>query len=114
MSWLELLEPYWEVITAGLTTLGPVLSALTVAWVLTSKKNPTSAAAWCLLVILLPLVGPIFFLIFGYQHVNRPLALKRQQKRRFQHEVGAPTPESSPGPLDSAGSKTDDGPADIE
>src|SRR5262249_3707634 len=33
---------------------------------------------------LLPLLGPLLFLLFGYQHVSRPLKRKRKHMRWFQ------------------------------
>ncbi len=97
MSWLEILESYWGEITAVSAVLAPILSALTIAWVLVSKKNSTSAVAWCLLLVFLPLVGPILFLLFGYQHVNRPLTRKRRHKKLFQRKHPPTRDESTPG-----------------
>jgi cardiolipin synthase len=89
MSWSDAIEPYWELITAGGAILGPVLSVATIAWVLVTKKNSTSAVAWCLLIFFLPLLGPLVFLLFGYQHVSRPLSRKRKQRRMFQTKHSA-------------------------
>jgi cardiolipin synthase len=99
MSWWQSLEPYWgELVTATGTVFGPLLTIFTIVWVLQTKKNSTSAVAWCLLVFFLPLFGPLFFLLFGYQHVNRPLARKRRHRRQFQHKHPPARVESSPGP----------------
>ena len=78
MSWWDRLDVYGEVIAGAGTILGPVLSVATMVWILVTKKNATSAVAWCLLVIFVPLIGPLLFLLFGYQHVSRPLSRKRQ------------------------------------
>jgi cardiolipin synthase A/B len=85
MSWLRSLEPYAVDLfaTAG-AVLGPLLTVATIAWILATKKNSTSAVAWCLLVIFLPVLGPAFFVIFGYQHVYRPLQRKRRHRRAFE------------------------------
>src|SRR5688572_11733474 len=66
------------------TALSLVLSAITITWILSTKKNSTSAVAWCLLVFLLPLMGPFFFVLFGYQHVQFPLTRKRRHRSQFQ------------------------------
>src|SRR5438270_2524505 len=66
-----------------------MLSVGTIAYILLTKKNSTSAVAWCLLVFFLPLLGPLLFLLFGYQHVNRPLSRKRRHKRIFQRKPAA-------------------------
>src|SRR5207248_603105 len=52
--------------------------------------------AWCLLVFFLPFVGSLLFLLFGYQHVHRPLKRKRKHKRQFRltHATALPPPVS--------------------
>jgi cardiolipin synthase len=95
--WWERFDFYWEAIAGAAAILGPVLSTLTIGWILATKKNATSAVAWCLLVIFLPLVGPLFFILFGYQHVNRPLSRKRQHKKLFQRRNPPSLCESIPG-----------------
>jgi cardiolipin synthase len=71
------------------------LSVITIVWVLATKKNATSAVAWCLFVFFLPLLGPVVFLLFGYQHVNRPLSRKRRQRRSFQRRHPSARGESA-------------------
>jgi cardiolipin synthase len=100
MSWPDLLQRYWGLLTAGIAALGPILSVVTIAWVLNTKKNSTSAVAWGLLIVFLPLLGPLLFLVFGYQHVNRPLARKRRHKKLFQRRHPAARAESTPAPVD--------------
>ena len=56
-----------------LALLDIVLLLVTIPWVLMSKKETTSAFSWCLLVIFFPILGSFFFMLFGYQHVRRPL-----------------------------------------
>ncbi len=56
---------------------------VTIPWVLMTKKDATSAAAWCLLVLLLPMGGAFFFILFGYQHVTLAIKRKRKHKKRF-------------------------------
>src|SRR5438093_8257908 len=59
----------WQTLYLELSFLaGILLTAGTIAWVLMTKKDATSALAWCLLIFFLPLLGPLFFLVFGYQH----------------------------------------------
>lgn len=83
MQWLFDLDYGWELVTFLGGLVGFLLPALTLLWVLSSKKNPMSALAWCLVVLLLPLIGPLFFFVFGYQSVNRPLTRKRRHKADF-------------------------------
>ena len=65
-------------------SLNLLLVAAFIVWVLMTKTNSTSAVAWCLLLIFLPFVGVCLFLIFGYQHVDRPLQRKRRHRRHYQ------------------------------
>lgn len=101
MAWFHHLE-------VQITLLVSMASLLaTIPWILMTKKESTSAVAWCLLVFFLPLLGSIFFVLFGYQHVNLPLKRKKRHKKRFRaaHEdapgravpgsAAAPTPDAS-------------------
>lgn len=99
----ELLDLYWHEVTAWLGLLDIVLVVLTVAWILTIKKEPTSAIAWCLLVIFLPLLGIILFLLFGYQHVSRPMRriARHRAKFRLTHVPGTAQVLHEPQELES-------------
>jgi cardiolipin synthase len=96
MSFWDVVEPYLELLTPVGALLGPLLSVLTIGWVLVTKRNSTSAVAWCLVIFFLPLIGPLLFLLFGWQHVNRPLRRKRQQKRLFERTHSAPARVTPP------------------
>jgi cardiolipin synthase len=76
----------WTV-TAG-TLLYLLLLVVFIPWILMSKPETTSAAAWCLLLIFAPYVGAVAFLLFGYQHVNRPLQRKRRHKVTYRSVGG--------------------------
>ncbi|HEV8062358.1 MAG TPA: cardiolipin synthase [Gemmataceae bacterium] len=79
----DLLYKYWEVTAVLATVFGPILTVCTILWVLSSRKESTSTVAWCLVLILLPFLGPIIFYILGYQHVSRPLSRKQRHRRWF-------------------------------
>ncbi len=100
MAWWETLQQYWQEITAWGAVLNFAISALTIAWVLAVKKDSTSAVAWCLLVLLLPLFGALLFLLLGYQHVNRPLTRKRRHRRRFRQSYPTGRQETIPSAAD--------------
>src|SRR5262249_3320529 len=102
----EILRNYWVHVTTLGALIGPILSVVTIACVLLTKKNSTSAVAWCLLVFFLPLFGPFLFLLFGYQHVNRPLLRKRRHKRLFQRKPAA-TRATPSGPETPSGEAED-------
>jgi cardiolipin synthase len=95
LSWLHNLEVQITVFISVAALL------VTIPWILLTKRDSTSAVAWCLLVFFLPLFGSIFFVLFGYQHVHRPLKRKRRHMKRFgmMHAAG-PTP-AVPGPTDT-------------
>lgn len=90
MTWAELLDDYLEVFVSLMALLGPVLSGCTILWILATKRNSTSAVAWLLTCVLLPVMGPLIFLFFGYQHVSRPLKRKRRHMRYFQMKHPVP------------------------
>jgi cardiolipin synthase len=71
---------YFEI--SALIGLGLML--ITIPCVLVTKKNPTSAVAWCLLIFFVPVLGSLCFLFLGYQQLGYPLRRKQKQKKRFQ------------------------------
>lgn len=98
MSWWQTIDSYWHEITAWGAVLDSILVVVVIAWILNIKKDPMSAMAWCLLVLLLPFLGMVLFVLLGYQHVHRPLKRRAAQLRRFRgtHPTGpaAATPGS--------------------
>jgi cardiolipin synthase len=62
-----------------LAVLHAVIIAIVVPAVLLTKKEPTSALAWCLAVIMMPFVGALLFWEFGYNYLHR--MAKRKQRR---------------------------------
>src|SRR6266446_3098515 len=60
-----------------------VLLVVTIPWILLTKRDSASAVAWCLLVFFVPIMGSIFFVLFGYQHIHRRLKKKRKHKKLF-------------------------------
>jgi cardiolipin synthase len=93
--WEDLLEWVWWLV--GLVSV--VVTVVTLGWVLMVKKDSTSATAWCLLILFLPLVGAILFVFFGDQHVTRPLKRKRRHKQHYRHPPhDEPAGETTPPP----------------
>jgi cardiolipin synthase len=52
-------------------------------WVLMTKKDSTAAVAWCLVVLLMPVLGALLFWVFGYTHVSRPLRRKQHHRAAY-------------------------------
>jgi cardiolipin synthase len=84
----EVLENYWAEITAWSAFVTVILTGLTIAWVLTIKREPMSALAWCLVVFFLPLIGMLLFVLLGYQQVHRPVSRKARHKREYRQREG--------------------------
>jgi cardiolipin synthase len=63
--------------------LDVVVVLVVIPWVLMTKRNSTAAVAWCLVVLLMPLVGALLFWVFGYAHVSRPLRRVQRQRSAF-------------------------------
>lgn len=77
-------------ITGALALLDLALAAATVVWVLTIKREPTSALAWCLLVVFLPIIGSLLFVLLGYQSIHVPLRRKRRHASEYRGRPPAP------------------------
>ena len=80
----------WIGLTGALAVIDLAVVAATLFWVLAIKREPTSALAWCLLVVMVPVLGILLFIVFGYQNVNVPL---RRKKRHAATYRGRPLPE---------------------
>lgn len=91
ISWLNLPQ-----ITLVAAVIDFLLVVITIPWVLQTKKEPTSALAWCLVILLLPVVGVFLFLIFGYTHVSRPLKRKRRHRARYRAKQAGPGAPATP------------------
>ena len=74
---------FWQDVAGWLFLLEVVVTVATLMSVLHLKREPMSAIAWSLAVIMLPLVGPLLFLVFGYQSVARPIKRKRHRKTKY-------------------------------
>lgn len=66
-----------------LAVLNLAILVIVIPWVLLTKKEPTSAVAWCLAVLLMPLVGALLFWMFGYNRVHRQIRKKRAHHAHF-------------------------------
>jgi cardiolipin synthase len=89
--WFELNDVWADVLAWVPFVLGLFELAVTITfigWVLMTKSDSTSAMAWCLLIIFLPILGALLFYLLGYQHVERPLGRKRRHKLTY--KVAAP------------------------
>jgi cardiolipin synthase len=67
---------------------------LVIPWVLLTKKDPTSAVAWCLIVLLVPFLGALLFWGFGYNYIHR-LRRKRRHRAAFHRKHPPKTQEAT-------------------
>jgi cardiolipin synthase len=90
MSITDFVTRYWPDIAGWLVVLNAAVTVATLLWVMNSKREPMSAIAWSLTVLLLPFVGAFLFFIFGYQSVVRPLKRRRRRRSAYKKLSGAP------------------------
>src|SRR5205807_1135624 len=86
-----------EILIEAAAFVSVLATLLTIPWILMTKKDSTSAVAWCLLVFFLPLVGSLAFVMFGWQHVTLPLKRKRRHRVRFGRAHARARREAVPG-----------------
>lgn len=60
-----------------------VLSVAAVIWILNDSSNPAYKIAWIILILIFPIFGGIFYLVFGKTRLNRGL------RRRMQESVAS-------------------------
>jgi cardiolipin synthase A/B len=66
-----------------LAVLHTLLVMFVVVQILLHKKEATAAMAWCLLVLTMPVLGPLMYWMFGINHIEIPLRLKREHRNQF-------------------------------
>jgi len=76
------LTEFWTDIS-WLAVLHVVAIVVAIPAVLITKKGATSPIAWCLVILLVPLLGSLLFWVFGYTYLYRPLKRKRRHHRGF-------------------------------
>ncbi len=54
--------------------------------VLIKKRNAVTAVAWCLVVLLMPMLGALLFWVFGYNYLQRRMTRKTRQRRSLSAE----------------------------
>lgn len=80
-----------------LAILDAAVVVLVVPFVLSKKRDPTVAVAWCLVVLLVPLLGALLFWSFGYNYVHRRVTRKRTHRSAFGAEHPPAVPEANRG-----------------
>jgi cardiolipin synthase A/B len=97
MSYPDFIARFWQDIAGWAVLLNILLTLFTLMCVLHLKREPMSAIAWSLTVVVLPFLGPALFGLFGYQTIHRPIE-KRQKRRKAYKKLTADAPvEAKPG-----------------
>lgn len=91
------MESWYSLVLEISALVGLILVLVTIPWVLTVKKESTSAVAWCLLVFFLPYFGLLFFLLFGYQRVDRHVRRRHRHRLAFRRANPTARDEARPG-----------------
>jgi cardiolipin synthase len=89
-----------------LSAVDLLLILVVIPYVIMTKREPSSAVAWCLVVLLIPLLGALLFWMFGFTHINRALRLKKRRKAHFSHKHQPDNPEAIRGEEETAGQTT--------
>lgn len=94
---LALFDYSWQDVVGALFLLEIVVTAGTLLAVMHFKREPMSAIAWSLAVIMLPAVGPLLFFVFGYQTISRPITKRRHRKKAYRSLSANAPAEATPG-----------------
>lgn len=81
-----MLAAWWYDYLPELTVLAlvdTVLILTVIPVVLIKKRDPTVAVAWCLVVVLMPVLGALLFWGFGFNYVSRRVVRKRSHRSHF-------------------------------
>lgn len=86
------MDEYGSLLVVFCVLLDIILVGIFVPWILQNKKDPTTAVAWCLAVILIPGIGTILFWLIGLNYIRRPVEARRVHQSNFQlrHPAGNP------------------------
>jgi cardiolipin synthase len=83
MSFIDFVETFWQDIAGWLVLAEVVVTVGTLLAVMHLKREPMSAIAWSLTVLLVPFLGALLFFVFGYQTVHRRLMRRRSRSRAY-------------------------------
>lgn len=83
MSLSAFFDRFGQDVAGGLFLTEIVVTIGTLLAVLHLKREPMSAIAWSLAVVLLPLVGPLLFFVFGHQTITRPIKRRKHRKHAY-------------------------------
>jgi len=91
MTTHEFFEQFGPHLTGWLVLVEIVLVVSTLCWVLQTKRDPMSANAWSLTVLLIPFLGSFLFFVFGSQIITRPIRRRKLRKTAYKKLAGGVT-----------------------
>ena len=97
MSYPDFVARFWQDIAGWAVLLNLVLTVVTLLWVMHVKREPMSAIAWSLAVVMMPFFGPFLFYLFGYQTIQRPLKRRKKRRKRYRDLAAEPQHQWTPG-----------------
>ena len=95
MNWLDQISRFWPHLAAGFDFLAALLSSI---HVLLHKRDSRATTLWLGFIWLLPLFGPIFYLVLGVNHIRRravSLGVHKTFSRPVPKNLGEPEHEGA-------------------
>ena len=95
MNWLDQISRFWPHLAAGFDFLAALLAS---AHALLHKREPRAATLWIAFIWLLPLFGPILYLVLGVNRIRRravTLGVHKTFSRPIPRDLGEPQHEGA-------------------
>jgi len=95
MNWLEQISRFWPHLAAGFDFLAALLASV---HALLHKRDPRAATLWIGFIWLLPLFGPVFYLVLGVNRIRRravSLGVHKTFSRHVPRNLGEPQHEGA-------------------
>jgi cardiolipin synthase len=80
-----------------LALVNALIIVLVIPWVVFTKRDATVAVSWCLVVLLVPVLGAILFWAFGYNYLHRRVRRKGSHRAAFGADYPPTTREAARG-----------------
>ncbi len=95
MNWLDQISRFWPHLAAGFDFLAALLAS---AHALLHKRDTRAATLWIAFIWLLPVFGPIFYLVLGVNRIRRravSLGVHKTFSRPIPRNLGEPQHEGA-------------------
>jgi cardiolipin synthase len=92
MDWLDRINQFWPHLVAGFDFLAALLASI---HALLHKRDSRAATLWVGLIWLLPVLGPILYLVLGFNRIRRraiSLGVHKTLNRPIPENLGEPQP----------------------